>query len=97
MPPLCDFEQWIDTDMTEEDKRMIAQWKKWDDDARQRHKEEREQDERQQERVLRDGACEAEEKAKREAERKRKRERVKHAKEAGPVAATKGKWPRCTQ
>ena len=97
MPPLCDFEQWIDTDMTKEDKKIIAQWKKWDDDARQRRKEEREQDERQQERVVRERACEAEEKAKREAERKRKRERAKRAKEAGPVDATKGKWPRCTQ
>ena len=97
MPPLCDFEQWIDTEMCEDNKRMIAQWKKWDEDARQRRKEEREKDERRQERLLRERAHEAEEKAKREVERKRKRERAKRAKEAGPVAATKGKWPRCTQ
>ena len=33
----------------------------------------------------------------REAERERKRERARHAKEAGPEAIRKGKYPRCTQ
>ena len=33
----------------------------------------------------------------READRKKKRERARHAKEAGPEAIRKGKYPRCTQ
>ena len=97
MPPLCDFEHWIDTEMREDRKEMIALWKKWDEDAKQRRKEEREQDERRQERLLRQRAYDAEEKAKREAERKRKCKRAERAKEASPIAAAKGKWPHCTQ
>ena len=33
----------------------------------------------------------------READREKKRERAHHAKEAGPEAIRKGKYPRCTQ
>ena len=33
----------------------------------------------------------------READRERKRERARHAKEVGPEAIRKGKYPRCTQ
>ena len=33
----------------------------------------------------------------READRERKRERARHAKEAGPEAIRKEKYPRCTQ
>ena len=33
----------------------------------------------------------------RETDRERKRERARHAKEAGPKAIRKGKYPRCTQ
>ena len=33
----------------------------------------------------------------READRERKRERARRAKEAGPEAIRKGKYPRCTQ
>jgi len=33
----------------------------------------------------------------RDADRERKRERARHAKEAGPEAIRKGKYPRCTQ
>ena len=33
----------------------------------------------------------------READREKKRERPRHAKEAGPEAIRKGKYPRCTQ
>ena len=32
-----------------------------------------------------------------EADRERKRERARRAKEAGPEAIRKGKYPRCTQ
>jgi hypothetical protein len=35
--------------------------------------------------------------AAREADRERKRERARRAKEAGPDAMRKGKYPRCTQ
>ena len=35
--------------------------------------------------------------AEHEADRERKRERACHAKEAGPEAISKGKYPRCTQ
>ena len=33
----------------------------------------------------------------READREKKRERARRAKEAGPEAIRKGKYPRCTQ
>ncbi|KAG2557827.1 hypothetical protein PVAP13_8NG221704 [Panicum virgatum] len=29
-PPLCDFEQWIDTEIKEEDKRYMEMCKKWE-------------------------------------------------------------------
>jgi hypothetical protein len=29
-PPLCDFEQWIDTEIKEEDKRLLQDLKQWD-------------------------------------------------------------------
>jgi hypothetical protein len=35
--------------------------------------------------------------AAREAERERMRERARRARDAGPDALRKGKWPRCTQ
>ena len=35
--------------------------------------------------------------AEREVDRERKRERARRAKEAGPEAIRKGKYPRCTQ
>jgi hypothetical protein len=29
-PPLCDFEQWIDTEIKEEDKEYLRSMKQWD-------------------------------------------------------------------
>jgi hypothetical protein len=29
-PPLCDFEQWIDTEIKESDKRLLQGLKEWD-------------------------------------------------------------------
>ena len=29
-PPLCDFEQWIDTEIKESDKRLLENLKEWD-------------------------------------------------------------------
>jgi vacuolar-type H+-ATPase subunit I/STV1 len=29
-PPLCDFEQWIDTEINESDKRLLQGLKEWD-------------------------------------------------------------------
>jgi hypothetical protein len=29
-PPLCDFEQWIDTEIKEEDKEYLRRMKEWD-------------------------------------------------------------------
>ena len=42
-------------------------------------------------------AVERKEAEEREADRERKRERAQRAKEAGPEAIRKGKYPRCTQ
>jgi hypothetical protein len=96
-PPLCDFEQWIDTKIKEEDKEYLRSMKQWDAE-RKELLEKRRQDE----------AAEKEHKeeiqrrhpAERREERDQKLERVCRAKaamEENPDALRKGKWPRCIQ
>ena len=96
-PPLCDFEQWIDTEIKEEDKRYMELCKKWEAERlerlEKRCQEEAAEKERQEEMERRHAAA-------RREEREKKLERVRHAKaalEENPDALRKGKWPRCTQ
>ncbi|KAG2539330.1 hypothetical protein PVAP13_9NG345200, partial [Panicum virgatum] len=96
-PPLCDFEQWIDTEIKEEDKRYMEMCKKWEaerlervEKRRQKEAAEKERQEEQQRRLT----------AERREEREWKFEHVRCAKatmEENPDALRKGKWPRCTQ
>ena len=101
MPPLCDFEEWIDTEMTESDIVHVTLNKQWDEDDRKRRQDKPEELKaerlRREEHETRERALEALKRAEREAERERKRERARRAKEADPEAIRKGKWPRCTQ
>ena len=52
-PPLCDFEQWIDTEIKEEDKRYMELCKKWESERleslEKRCQEEAAEKERQEE------------------------------------------------
>ena len=96
-PPLCDFEQWIDIEIKEKDKRYMELCKKWEAERlkrlEKRCQEEAAEKERQEEMERRHAA-------ERREERERKLERVRRAKaamEENPDALRKGKWPRCTQ
>ncbi|KAL6911783.1 hypothetical protein ACP4OV_000588 [Aristida adscensionis] len=100
-PLLCDFEQWIDTEMGEMEKGIVARQRddeKYMKELIERKRAEREREEEvihRREQRLREEAMEC------EADRERKRERARLAKEAlaagGEKAVDKGKWPRCTQ
>ena len=96
-PPLCDFKQWIDTKINEEDKRYTESCKKWEEEQlerfEKRHQEDAEEKERKEEMERRHAAA-------RREEREEKLEcvrRTKAALEDNPDALRKGKWPRCTQ
>ena len=97
VPPLCDFEQWINIEIKESDKQHLEGLKKWDAEVNERFEQRRRQE-----------AIEKEHKEEQEkrrvaayrAEREKKLERVRRAKaamEENPDAERKGKWPRCTQ
>ena len=96
-PPLCDFEQWIDTEIKESDKRLLQGMKDWDAERRVAYekilKEEAAEKEHKKEEEERRGAAYREERDKK-LERAR---RAKAAMEDNPDALRKGKWPRCTQ
>ncbi|KAJ1289253.1 hypothetical protein BS78_02G150100 [Paspalum vaginatum] len=95
-PPLCDFEEWTDTEVKEKDrkflqscmefdaeiKRRIALWKKKEEARKEKLAEERR-------RIV------AESKAEREVKLARTK-RAKVALKENPDALRKGKWPRCT-
>ena len=95
-PLLCDFEQWIDTEIKEEDKRYKEICKKWEAErlerVEKRRQEEAAEKERQEE-IQRRLAAERREKRERKLERAR---RAKVALEDNPDALRKGRWPRCT-
>ena len=78
-PPLCDFEQWIDTTIKPEDKRYMELCKKWEAERlerlEKRRQEEAAEKERKQEMERRHAAA-------RREEREKKLERVRHAKAA---------------
>ena len=96
-PPLCDFEQWIDTEIKQEDKKWMETLKRLDAEREERLERRRKEEAAEKEH-------EAEIQMRRQAEarevRERKLERVHRAKaalEENPDAMRKGKWPRCTQ
>jgi len=96
-PPLCDFEQWIDTEIKAEDKRYMELCKKWEAErlerVEKRPQEEAAEKERKEEMERRHAA-------ERREDREQKFERARRAKAAledNPDALRKGKWPRCTQ
>ena len=96
-PPLCDFEQWIDTEISQEDKEWMETLKRLDAEREERLERRRKEEAAEKEH-------EVEIQMRRQAEarevRERKLERVRRAKaalEENPDAMRKGKWPRCTQ
>ncbi|CAN6297963.1 unnamed protein product [Urochloa humidicola] len=96
-PPLCDFEQWIDTEIKPEDKAWLERLKQW-----QAEDKELLERKRQAEAAEKERAEEIKQRlaAKAREEREKKLERVRRAKaalEENPDALRKGKWPRCTQ
>ena len=96
-PPICDFEEWIDTKIKESDKRLLQGMKEWDAERRERYerrmKGEATEKEHKEEEEMRRAATYRE-----DVEKKRERaRRAKTAMEENPDAQKKGKWPRCTQ
>nr|TKW31903.1 hypothetical protein SEVIR_2G136600v2 [Setaria viridis] len=96
-PPLCDFEQWIDTEIDPEDKEFLEYMMRWDAERKEVYEkrlvEEAAEKEHKEEEERRRVAANRE-------EREKKLERARRAKaavEENPDALRKGKWPRCTQ
>jgi hypothetical protein len=90
-PPLCDFEQWIDTEIKEADMRILQGLKEWDAECleileKRRRKEAAEKEHKKEEEMRRVAAY--------REEREKKFERVRRAKaamEENPDAQKKGK------
>ena len=96
-PPLCDFEQWIDTEIIPEDKRYMELCKKWEAERLERLEKRRQEEAAEKERKE---EMEWRQATERREDRERKLECARRAKEAledNPDALRKGKWPRCTQ
>lgn len=103
--PLCEFVQYHDTEQTPE---MVAErdakfgrrreWfeRRWRE-TEQEEKRERFQQKLKAEREAERKAQEQRQAEEAEAEHERKRERARRARQAGPEAFHKGKYPRCTQ
>jgi hypothetical protein len=92
--------QWLDCEQSEQDKRYVEET---DHSTRERwqrmveaEKQEEKRKEQQEEICIRREIKEREAAAAREADRERKRERARRAKEDGPNAMRKGKYPHCT-
>jgi len=96
-PPLCDFEQWIDTEIKPEDKEWMQKLLRWEAEDKEmmkkRHGEEATKKEHKEEEKRRRVATYREEREKK-LERAR---RAKAAMEENPYALRKGKWSCCTQ
>ena len=96
-PSLCDFEQWIDTEIIQEDKEWIDTLKRLDAEHEERLERRRKEEAAEKER---EAEIQMRRQAKAREVRERKLERVRRAKAAlveNPDAMRKGKWPRCTQ
>ncbi|KAJ1255403.1 hypothetical protein BS78_K245100 [Paspalum vaginatum] len=95
-PPLCDFEEWIDTEVKEFDRQHLQGCKEFDAEIKRsialRKKEEAAREKLAEERCR----AAATRKAKREVKLARAT-RAKAAQEEDLDALRKGKWPRCTQ
>ena len=96
-PSLCDFEQWIDTEIPPIHKEIHDGLKEMRAGFRARYEMEQKQEaarkEHKEEEQRRIAAAQRD-------EREKKLERVRRAKaavEENPDAQKKGKWPRCTQ
>ncbi|KAJ1268508.1 hypothetical protein BS78_07G140900 [Paspalum vaginatum] len=95
-PPLCDFEEWIDTEVKPEDRGHLEGCKEFDREIKRRialRKEEEKMKTKVEEEHMRITALN-------KVEREIKLARAKRAKaalEENPDALRKGKWPRCTQ
>ena len=100
-PALCDFMQWLDTEQSDDDKRYVEETGRRARERWQRmvetEKNEKKRKEQHEEIRIRQEMKEREAAQAREADRERKRERARRAKEAGPDAIRKGKYPRCIQ
>ncbi|KAL6640199.1 hypothetical protein ACP70R_022048 [Stipagrostis hirtigluma subsp. patula] len=111
-PPLCEFFQWLDLEQTSKKRAEVysihreavqdflreEQWEREKQEFIERKRKEAEaRRQYAEEQRLRREEAERRAAADREAERERKRERARRAREAGPDAQRKGKWPRCTQ
>ena len=95
-PPLCDFEQWIDTEIETEDKEWMQKRLRWEVEDKmmgKRRGEEAAKKEHKKEKERRRVATYREEREKK-LERAR---RAKTAMEENLDAPRKGKWSRCTQ
>jgi hypothetical protein len=93
--------QWLDCEQSEQDKCYVEEtgrlarerWQKMVEAEKQEEKRKEQQDEI----CIRREIKEREAVAACEADREWMRERARRAKEAGPDAMRKGKYPRCTQ
>jgi hypothetical protein len=95
--PFCDFEQWINTEIKESNKRLLQGLKEWDavhqEILEKRRREEAAEKEHKEETERRRVVAYRE-------EREKRLERVCRAKaamEENPDAQRKRKWPHCTQ
>nr|TKW26452.1 hypothetical protein SEVIR_3G190300v2 [Setaria viridis] len=88
-PPLCDLEQWIDTEIKFEYKEEMQEILRWEAEKKEtmekRRREEAVENEHKEEEEMRRVVANRE-------EREKKLERARRAN-----ALRKGKWPRCTQ
>jgi hypothetical protein len=95
-PPLCDFEQWNDTEISQKNKECLENLKKWDAEEERIEKRREEltaEQQRVQEEEMRH-VTECREEKEKKLERAR---RAKEAMEENPDAFRKGKQSRCTQ
>jgi hypothetical protein len=93
--------QWLDTEQSQFAKDHVEREGRWARERWQRmlHEEPKEEKRKKEQEEIRRRMEEFkhQEAEEREADRERKRERAHHAKEAGPDAIRKGKYPQCTQ
>jgi len=96
-PPLCDFEQWIDTEIKLEDKEWMQKLLRWEVEDKElierRRKEVAVEKEHKEEEERRHVAAYMEEREKKLEHARR----AKAAMEENLDALRKEKWPRCTQ
>ena len=94
-PPLCDFVQWLDTEQSQEAKDHVEREARWAAERWQRmlHEEKMEEKRKKDQEDIRKRIAEVE----RQEAVWSVRVRAHCAKEAGPEAIRKGKYPRCTQ